>query len=61
MFVSEDIYIAIYVDDDLIFGKDTSKLTITDELKSRFRMTDLGKVSHYLGIEVDVNADEIIL
>lgn len=56
------MYIAIYVNDDLIFGKDTSKLRqLQDELKSRFRMTDLGKVSHYLGIEVDVNADEIIL
>lgn len=59
VFVSEDMYIAIYVDDLLIFGKDASKLQqLQHELKSRFRMTDLGEVSHYLGIEVDVSADK---
>ncbi len=62
VFVSEDMYIAIYVDDLLIFGKNASKLQqLKYELKSRFRMTDLGEVSHYLGIEIDVSADKSII
>ena len=59
MFVSEDIFIAIYVDDLLIFGKNTPILVqLQHDLKSRFKMTDLGKISHYLEIEVDMNADK---
>ena len=58
VFVSEDMFIAIYVDDLLIMGKDTLKLQqLQAELKSRFQMTDLGEVSHYLGIEVDISKD----
>ena len=56
------MFIAIYVDDLLIFGKDTSKLQqLQHELKSRFRMTDLGEVSYYLGIEVNVNTEKSII
>ena len=58
VFVSEDMYITIYVDDILIFGKDASKIQLRHELKSLFCITDLGEVFHYLGIEVDVNADK---
>ena len=58
VFVSRDMFIAIYVDDLLIFGKDTQILEqLQHDLKSRFKMTDLGEVSHYLGIEVDMNTD----
>ncbi len=58
VFVSEDMYITIYVDDILIFGKNASKIQLRHELKSLFCMTDLEEVFHYLGIEVDVNADK---
>lgn len=59
VFVLGDMYIAIYVDNLLIFGKDASKLQqLQHELKSRFCMTDLGEIFHYLGIEVDVSADK---
>lgn len=62
VFVSGDMFIAIYVDDLFIFGKDTPKVQqLQYELKSRFRMTDLGEVSHYLGIEVDVNSDKSVI
>ncbi len=59
VFVSEDIFIAIYVDDLLIMSKDILKLDdLQQELKTRFRMTDFGEVSHYLGIEVDINREK---
>ena len=62
VFVSEDMFIAIYVDDLLIFEKDNLKLQqLQHELKSRFRMTDLGEVSHYLGIESDVNPEKSVI
>ena len=62
VYVSDDMFIAIYVDDLVIFEKDTSKLQqLQHELKFRFRMTDLGEVSHYLGIEVDVNIDKSVI
>lgn len=62
VFVLENMFIAIYVDDLLIFGKDNSKLQqLQHELKSRFQMIDLGEVSHYLGIEVDVNSEKSII
>ncbi len=58
MFVSHDrqIFLAIYVDDLLIFGSDDSRLIdIQDKLNARLKMTNLGGISHYLGMEVDVD------
>ena len=38
VFISDDMFIVIYVDDLLIFGKDTSKLQqLQHELKSRLK------------------------
>ncbi len=59
LFVSADktIFIAVYVDHLLLFGADIN-LRIDDvmqNLRDRFQMTDLGDVSHYLGMKVDVN------
>lgn len=57
VFVSQDrqLFLAIYVDDLLLFGSDESRLTeIQDQLSARFKMTNLGEISHYLGVEVDV-------
>ena len=62
MFTNGKIFIAVYVDDLLLFGKDTSNLQrIQDELKSRFRMTDLEEISHYLGMQVNVEDDFLTL
>ncbi len=59
VFVSEDMFIAIHVDDLLIMSKDILKLDdLQRELKARFCMTDLGEVSHYLDIEVDINREK---
>ena len=62
VFVSNNMFIAIYVDDLFIFEKDISKLQqLQHELKSRFRMTNLKKVSHYLRIEMNVNIQKSII
>ncbi len=59
LFVSADktMFIAIYVDDLLLFGADINPRIndVMQNLRDRFRMTDLGDVSHHLGIEVDVD------
>ena len=55
LFVSEDkkMFIAVYVDDLLIIGADMSRIDkVKAELKSTFKMTDLGPASHYLGMEI---------
>ena len=55
LFVSKDkkMYIAVYVDDLLIFGADMGRIDkVKSELKSTFKMTDLGPASHYLGMEI---------
>ena len=49
------------MDDLLIFGSDDSRLIdIQDKLNARFRMTNLGEISHYLGMEVDVDVGKKI-
>ena len=63
VFVSQDrqLFLAIYVDDLLLFASDESRLTdIQDQLSARFKMTNLGEVSHYLGMEVDVEVGKQI-
>lgn len=47
------VYIAIYVDDLLLFGADKSAIaTLEQKLSERFQMSDPGPVAHYLGLEV---------
>ncbi len=56
IFVSMDkqLYIAVYVDDLLIFGSDIACLKdVQQKLRDRFKMTDLRDISHYLGMQVD--------
>ena len=56
IFVSADkqLFIAVYVDDLLIFGSDVPRLEdVQQRLRDRFKMTDLGDISHYLGMQVD--------
>ena len=64
IFMSEDkiIFLSIYVDDLLLFGVDEKRITaLKDQLSKRFKMTDLGGISHYLGMEVDVTDEAITL
>ena len=48
------MFIAVYVDNLLLFGSDLTCLEhIQQNFQDCFKMTDLGDISHYLGIEVD--------
>ena len=63
VFVSRDqqLFLSLYVDDLLLFTFDESRLTdIQDQLSAGFKMTNLGEVSHYLGMEVDVEVEKQI-
>ena len=58
VFTNETIFIAIYVNDLLLFEKNISDLqTIQDELMSRFRIIDFEKISHYLKMQINVKDD----
>jgi len=60
----EVIYLIIFVDDLLIYGKNKERLkNIKDKLSNKFEMKDLGEVKTYLGINIkhDRNKNEIIL
>ncbi|XP_071680437.1 uncharacterized mitochondrial protein AtMg00810-like [Lolium perenne] len=50
---SDRILLGIYVDDLIITGSSESGIiTFKEEMKETFRMSDLGKLSFYLGLEV---------
>ena len=64
IFISDkkDLFLSIYIDDLLIFSANKSKMeALKEKLSSRFKMTDLGAISYYLGIEVDVTDDLITM
>jgi hypothetical protein len=47
------IYVAVYVDDLLIFSNDNEmKLKLKDELSKRFKMKDIGQASYILGFHI---------
>jgi hypothetical protein len=50
---SDRILLGIYVDDLIITSSSESGIiTFKEEMKETFRMSDLGKLSFYLGLEV---------
>jgi len=60
--MDEVIYLIIFVDDLLIYGKNKRKLKdIKDKLSDKFKMKDLDEVRTYLGINIkhDRNKNEI--
>ena len=55
----DGVFIAIYVDDLLIFGPNKLGIAaLKQRLSERFHMTDLGPVAYYLGLEVNRNRRE---
>jgi len=55
IYVGKNLIVAIYVDDILILSNPKHKRSLRQlkaELKTRFKMKDLGPVKRYLGIEV---------
>ena len=56
------IIIAMYVDDLLIFSNcPNEEAKVKEELSSRFKMKDLGRVSHILGIKVEFKDGKLYL
>ena len=64
IFISENqsIFLAVYVDDLLLFSLDIIRLDeIQHQLSSQFKMTDLNEISHYLNMKVDVTKNSIFI
>ena len=56
--VDHDMTIVIYINDILIFRNNDKKMKrVQDSLAKRFKMTNLGEVSHYLGMEIDIGKE----
>ncbi|KAF8672420.1 hypothetical protein HU200_049631 [Digitaria exilis] len=54
------LIVGVYVDDLIITGGDNTELQVfKGEMKKRFRMSDLGILSYYLGIEVNQDSSGI--
>lgn len=59
---NESLIIGIYVDDLLVTGTSTTNINrLKDQMKSEFDMSDLGKLTYYLGIEVEQKQGKIEL
>lgn len=64
VFVSHDksMFISVYVDNLFIIGKDLNFINgLKNKLSERFWMTDLGSVSHYLGMSLTRTGDSVRL
>jgi hypothetical protein len=62
VYVRDKLVVGVYVDDLVITGSSDDEIKrFKEEMKSTFRMSDLGMLSYYLGIEVRQNASGISL
>ena len=64
VFISDakDLFLLIYVNNLLIFSANTAKIdSLKAELSKRFKISDLGPILYYLGMEVDVTNNSIII
>jgi hypothetical protein len=53
IFVKKELIIAVYVNDLLVVGLDIKEIQyVKDALNQRFKMTDLGPYSYYLGMTI---------
>ena len=53
VFIKNDMFIAVYVDDLLIFGPNIKDIQqIKNLLSTRFSISNLGPVAYYLGMKV---------
>jgi hypothetical protein len=56
------VILGVYVDDLVVTGGDTSEIAkFKQQMTSQFEMSDLGKLSYYLGIEVEQHEDFITI
>jgi hypothetical protein len=62
VYVRDKLVVGVYVDDLVITGSSDGEIKrFKEEMKSTIRMSDLGMLSYYLGIEVRQNASGISL
>jgi hypothetical protein len=62
MYAHRNLLVGVYVDDLVITGSSIDEIQrFKTEMKNTFRMSDLGLLSYYLGIEVRQNASGITL
>ena len=58
----EELVVGVYVDDLIITGARTEDInSFKREMAACFRMSDLGALSYYLGIEVRQGKEELTL
>ena len=61
VFIVEDFFFVVYVDDCLIFYRDKDKINqLIDKLKNKGKLdlTDEGDVEKYLGVEIERNKED---
>ena len=61
VFVGDDIFVLVYVDDCLIFSQEKDKINqLIDKLnnKEKLDLTDEGDVDKYLGVEIERNKED---
>jgi hypothetical protein len=57
---SERLIVGVYVDDLVVTGSSVSSIKrFKDQMSSMFKISDLGLLSYYLGIEVKQGGDGI--
>jgi hypothetical protein len=58
VFIKNEIFLIMYVDDLLLFDLNLNDLqNIQNQLKQRFKMTNLRQLSHYLDMKIIINSD----
>ncbi len=59
VFIKKTIFLAMYVNDLLLFESNLNNLKIIqNQLKKRFKMTDLSQLSHYLEMKIIISFDK---
>jgi hypothetical protein len=59
VFIKDEIFLIMYVNDLLLFDLNLNDLrNIQNQLKKRFKMTDLRQLSHYLEMKIIISLDQ---
>ena len=58
---SGKLYIVVWVDDIVVAGTSQQVTQIKDIMKSKFKMTDLGNISYFLGIQFHQSSGQITM
>jgi hypothetical protein len=59
VFIKDEIFLIMYVDDLLLFDLNLNDLRdIQNQLKQRFKMTNLRQLFHYLKMKIIISSDQ---